>query len=91
MCEPLHVQVLLAPLYAPILEPDLDLGFGESEGGGQVESLGAYHVLLTLEFGFEPLQLLGREDGAHSFGPGLALSTARTIRAAALEGGVAVV
>ena len=43
----------LAPLDASVLEPDLDLGLGEAERGGQVGALAAHHVLLTLELELE--------------------------------------
>lgn len=44
------------------------LGFSKLEGVSQVESFGADHVLLPLELGLQPLQLLRGEDRPHPLG-----------------------
>ena len=54
---------LLEPLGLgpPVLEPDLDLGLGELELGGELGPLGDRQVLLLPELLLQAVQLLGRE------------------------------
>lgn len=50
---------LLLPLGSPVLEPRLDLYFGEVERFGQLHPLADAQVLVDFEFGLEAFQLLG--------------------------------
>jgi hypothetical protein len=50
---------LLLPLGPPVLEPRLDLYFGEIERFGQFHPLADAQVLVDFEFGLEAFQLLG--------------------------------
>ena len=56
---------LLEPLGLgpPVLEPDLDLGLGELELGGELGPLGDGQVLLLTELLLQAVQLLGCEGG----------------------------
>ena len=71
-----HVQarVLLLPLGPAVLEPDLDLGLGQVEAEGEVESLAHREVAGRLELVLEADQLLVGEGCPRP--PGLAASVA---------------
>ena len=60
------VLAALSPLglVPPVLEPDLDLGLGEPQAGGQLSSLRSRQVLLVVELLLEFEDLQVREGGA---------------------------
>lgn len=58
----LHVSLFQSLFFcSPILEPNLDLGLGEAEVGGEFGSFRDRKVLLCLEFLFQSHQLLRRK------------------------------
>lgn len=63
--EFLHLS-LLKPFgfSSPVLEPDLDLGLGQRQGGGELGPLGYGQILLLSELSLQRQQLCGAEGSA---------------------------
>ena len=55
---------MLSALDAAVLEPDFHLRFGEVEVFGELDAVGADHVLALAELDFEPVDLALSEDGS---------------------------
>lgn len=60
------VHLLFPPLYSSVLKPDFNLCFSQIKRGGKVMSLGPDHVLLSIKFLFQSLELFWRENRANS-------------------------
>lgn len=62
-----YFEMMLAPLYPPVLEPHFDLCLGQLKCVGQVETFWTDHVLLPFEFGLQTFQLFRGENGPDAF------------------------
>jgi len=59
--------VLALPLHAPVLEPDLDLAFGEAEGVGDLDAATTGQVSVEVELLLKLEGLIARVGGSRSF------------------------
>lgn len=60
------IHLLFSPFYSSVLEPDLNLCFCQIKRGGEVMSLRSHHVLLSIKFFLQSLELFGCENCANS-------------------------
>lgn len=59
--------VLLLPLHAPVLEPDLDLALGQTEGVCDLDAASACQVSIEVELLFQLQRLVARVGLAAAF------------------------
>ena len=60
------IHLLFSPFYSSVLEPNLNLCFSQIKRGGEVMSLRSHHVLLSIKFFLQSLELFGCENCANS-------------------------